>query len=80
MGWLPFEKEKKKVFVKREAEPNLEFGCKPSDRSSEELINYGIINLNKPSGPTSHLTTDYVKKILGIRKAGFINDKIYTYS
>ena len=49
---LPFERTKKEILVKRQAETNPDFGCKPEDRSVEQLIQYGIINLNKPSGPT----------------------------
>lgn len=58
-----------KILVKKE-NVTPEFGCKPEERAVEELINYGIINLNKPAGPTSHQVTDYVKKILNIKKAG----------
>ena len=36
---------KLKVFVKREAETDWKFGCKPEERKTEEIINYGIINL-----------------------------------
>lgn len=70
MGNLPFEEIKRKVILKREAETDSKFGCRPGDRSVEELIKYGIINVNKNSGPTSHQIVDYVKKILGIKKAG----------
>ena len=34
------------------------------------MINYGIVNIDKPAGPTSHQVSDYVQKILGISKAG----------
>ena len=67
---LPFERVKREVFVKKESETNLNYGQKPEERSVEELINYGVINLNKPSGPTSHQVSDYVQRILGIDKAG----------
>ena len=67
---LPFEKIIREIVVKKEAETKQEFGCEPQERSVEQLIKYGIINLNKPSGPSSHQVTDYVKKILGIEKAG----------
>ncbi len=70
MGDLPFENIKKKIIVKKEAETNHNFGCKPEERGAGELIKYGIINLNKPSGPTSHQVVDYVKDILGVDKAG----------
>jgi len=49
---LPFEKIKRKIIVRINAETNAEFGCKPEDRTVEQLIQYGIISLNKPSGPT----------------------------
>ncbi|MBI2499423.1 RNA-guided pseudouridylation complex pseudouridine synthase subunit Cbf5 [Candidatus Woesearchaeota archaeon] len=67
---LPFERKERKVLIKNGAETNSNFGCRPEDRPVEDLIKYGIINLDKPSGPTSHQVTDYVKKILNIRKAG----------
>ncbi|MFH1682710.1 MAG: RNA-guided pseudouridylation complex pseudouridine synthase subunit Cbf5 [Candidatus Woesearchaeota archaeon] len=46
------------------------FGKAPEERTVEELINYGLINIDKPKGPTSHLIVDYIKKILQISKAG----------
>lgn len=46
------------------------FGKQPEERTAEELINYGVINIDKPKGPTSHLVVDCVKKILGVEKAG----------
>jgi H/ACA ribonucleoprotein complex subunit 4 len=67
---LPFEKIERKVFIKKEAETNRKYGCRPENRKIEEIINYGIVNIDKPKGPTSHQTSDYVKKILGITKAG----------
>ena len=58
----------KQLFVKKEALEN--FGQLPEQRTAEELIHYGIINLDKPKGPTSHQVSDYVQKILHINKAG----------
>jgi len=58
----------KQIFVKKEVP--TEFGINPNDRSTEELLKYGIINIDKPKGPTSHQTSDYVKKILKLNKAG----------
>jgi H/ACA ribonucleoprotein complex subunit 4 len=58
----------KQIFVKKEEEGI--FGKSPEERTTEELINYGIVNLDKPRGPTSHQTSDFVKKILSISKAG----------
>ncbi len=67
---LPFEKIEREVVIRKEAETNPEFGCKPENRSAEQLIHYGIVNINKPEGPTSHQISDYVQKILGINKSG----------
>lgn len=70
MNKLPFEKIEREVLVKKESETSWNYGQDPKKRSVEELINYGIVNLNKPSGPTSHQVSDYVQKILGINKSG----------
>ena len=48
---LPFEKIQREVFVKKEAEMNWSHGMKPEERSVDELINYGVININKLRGP-----------------------------
>src|SRR3989339_83056 len=67
---LPFEKADRKILIRREASADDRYGCRPENRSVEQLIKYGIINLNKPSGPTSHQVSDYVKKMLNVPKAG----------
>jgi H/ACA ribonucleoprotein complex subunit 4 len=58
------------MLLKRESETSDKFGCPPGKRSVSELIQYGIVNLDKPRGPTSHQVTDYLKKILSLDKAG----------
>ena len=67
---LPFEKLKHKILVKKETESNPKYGCSPEKRGISELINYGIVNINKPKGPTSHMVSEYVQRILEIDKAG----------
>ncbi|MFX1285205.1 MAG: RNA-guided pseudouridylation complex pseudouridine synthase subunit Cbf5 [Promethearchaeota archaeon] len=47
-----------------------EVGKIPQHRSIAELLDLGIINLDKPANPTSHEVTAWVKQILGIKKAG----------
>lgn len=56
------------MIIKKEAVG--EYGKKPEDRTTKELFNSGIINLDKPAGPTSHLVVQYVKEILNVKKAG----------
>ncbi|RMD67535.1 RNA-guided pseudouridylation complex pseudouridine synthase subunit Cbf5 [Candidatus Pacearchaeota archaeon] len=45
----------------------------------ERLLNFGILNLDKPSGPTSFKVSQYVKDLLGVRKtshAGTLDPKV----
>ena len=46
------------------------FGTYFDKRSLEQLLNYGIILLDKPPGPTSHETVAWVKRILKLPKIG----------
>jgi len=59
-----------KILIKKQASTDQKYGCLPEDRPLKESISYGIVNINKPKGPTSHQIADYVKKILEINKAG----------
>lgn len=45
-------------------------GCNPTSRPLKELLKYGIINLDKPSNPSSHEVVAWVKRILKIEKTG----------
>jgi len=56
------------VLIRDEEETNPEYGKPPEQRTVEELLNAGVINLDKPVGPSSHEVTAWVKKILGARK------------
>lgn len=40
------------------------------EREIEELIRLGVINLDKPKGPTSHQVSSWVKDIFGCKKVG----------
>jgi H/ACA ribonucleoprotein complex subunit 4 len=67
---LPLESKKLEIATKKQSETNPEQGCIPEKRKLKDLIEYGIININKPPGPTSHQTADFVKKILNLNKSG----------
>jgi H/ACA ribonucleoprotein complex subunit 4 len=58
------------LIIKSESPINEEYGCRPENRDMESYINYGIINLDKPKGPTSHEVVTWVRKILGVSKTG----------
>ena len=46
------------------------YGTYYDKRNLEQLLNYGIIILDKPPGPTSHETVAWAKRILKIPKIG----------
>jgi H/ACA ribonucleoprotein complex subunit 4 len=62
--------KKRKLLIKRESTTNPNYGQKPEERSTAALINYGIVNIDKPSGPSSHQVSAYVKNILHLDKTG----------
>lgn len=50
--------------------PESAHGKRPEERSIQELLLAGVVNLDKPQGPTSHQVSAWVKDILGVQKAG----------
>ena len=46
------------------------YGYSPYNRPIPILFDYGLILIDKPSGPTSHEVASWVKKILNIEKSG----------
>ncbi|MFN4336085.1 MAG: RNA-guided pseudouridylation complex pseudouridine synthase subunit Cbf5 [Candidatus Nitrosocaldus sp.] len=46
------------------------YGYNPSSRPIDVLLNYGLIALDKPAGPTSHEVVAWVKRILAVESAG----------
>jgi len=70
MEKLPFEKIKRKILVKKKAETSPDYGVNPEKRPVKILLNYGVVNLDKPKGPTSHEISAFARKILHVNKAG----------
>ncbi len=62
--------KKRKRLIKVNIKTNQNYGKSPNELSVKELINSGIINLDKPSGPTSHQVDSWIKNILEISKVG----------
>lgn len=48
----------------------MPFGSCPLNRPIKEHLKYGVINLDKPSNPSSHEVVAWVKKILKVEKTG----------
>ena len=64
---LPWEKEKREILVKKEAETDWKYGEDPWNRPIERLLKYSVINLDKPRGPTSHQVVSWIRDILGVK-------------
>ena len=52
------------------AKTNQAFGCSPNDRTLEELLDCGVILIDKPSGPSSHQLAAWARSMLGINRIG----------
>jgi len=62
--------KKPQLITKALDKTNPKYGCKPEQRPIREYIRHGIINLDKPAGPTSHEVTAWTKRIIGVKHAG----------
>lgn len=65
MGLLPFEKMEREVLIR--TDDKLREAPK---RTIKELLEQCIVVIDKPAGPTSHQTAEYLKKIIKAPKAG----------
>lgn len=70
MGQLPFEKIQRKELIRQDSKTSSQFGVDPTKRLIKDLLDFGVVNIDKPSGPTSHQVSAFVKKILNVSKSG----------
>lgn len=61
---------KRELLIRAEDISDPKYGRKPDERSPEEYIRYGVINLDKPAGPTSHEVAAWTKKIMHLTSVG----------
>jgi len=61
---------KRRRLVRAFGKTNPLYGKRPEERSVEELLDMGMINLDKPSGPTSHQVVSWVRDILNANRVG----------
>lgn len=61
---------KRTLLTKAEEETDPSHGCKPQERLPQDYIRFGVINLDKPSGPSSHEVAAWVKRLLNLKHAG----------
>jgi H/ACA ribonucleoprotein complex subunit 4 len=60
----------RELLTKAEDTTDPEYGHKPSERPAADYIRYGLINLDKPAGPTSHEVAAWTKKIMHLTRIG----------
>jgi H/ACA ribonucleoprotein complex subunit 4 len=65
----PWEIERR-LLVRTKEETSPRYGCKPEERPIKDYVRFGVINLDKPPGPSSHEVTAWTKRLLNIQKAG----------
>lgn len=70
MTKLPFELTNRELIQKKNYVSSGKFGRVPEERTTEEMLNYSIINIDKPKGITSHQVSALVRDILERDKAG----------
>lgn len=58
----PLLKKTKKILI------DPRFGKRPEDRDIDELLDSGMVIIDKPMGPTSHQVSSWVREMLGIEK------------
>jgi H/ACA ribonucleoprotein complex subunit 4 len=63
-------KIERKLLIKAEDTSDERYGFKPEERPAKEYIKNGLINLDKPSGPSSHEVAAWVKRIMGLSHVG----------
>lgn len=66
----------KKIFVKKEVIGN--YGKEPQTRTAEELIEYGMVNIDKPKGPTKALLSEVPIRFQTMLKRYSISIKLVT--
>jgi H/ACA ribonucleoprotein complex subunit 4 len=61
---------KRQLLTKAEGKTDPRYGYNPEERPAKEYMRYGVINLDKPAGPTSHEVAAWVKRILKLEHVG----------
>lgn len=68
-GLLPAERPRKRL-VRMASQTDPHHGKKPADRDVHELLQAGLVVLDKPAGPTSHQVTAWLRDAMRIKVAG----------
>lgn len=68
-GVLPAERPRKRL-VRLEAATDPKYGKPPAERTLDELLERGVVPLDKPAGPTSHQVAAWLRNALQVRAIG----------
>jgi H/ACA ribonucleoprotein complex subunit 4 len=68
-GLLPAERPRKRL-VRLQSTTDPHYGKRPEDRDIHELMECGVVCLDKPSGPTSHQVAAWLRDALGVKVTG----------
>jgi len=58
------------IVLEKDVETSANHGCRPSDRSIEQLFESGFILLDKAPGPSSHQVSAWARDMMGLEKLG----------
>ena len=61
---------KAEIYLRSKESSDPAYGYNPWERPINLLMRYGVVNLDKPRGPTSHQVVAWAKEILRVEKAG----------
>jgi len=61
---------KHELLTKVEEAADPRYGTPPKERPLKDHLRLGVVNLDKPSGPTSHEVAAWVKRVLHVDRAG----------
>jgi H/ACA ribonucleoprotein complex subunit 4 len=61
---------KRELLTRVDEETDSQYGTPPLQRSLKDHIRFGVVNLDKPSGPTSHEVVAWVKRMIHLEHAG----------
>ncbi len=67
---VPPWQTKRDLYTKNEDTTDAKYGHKPMERPADQYIRFGVINLDKPAGPTSHEVAAWTKRLLKLSVIG----------
>ena len=60
----------RELVTKAEDTTDPRYGFRPEERPIKPRIKYGLVNLDKPAGPSSHEVVAWIKRMMKLDHAG----------